>query len=446
MAGWHSDLDDIVGRENVVTDSSVLRSYLAVVNSDSIASSVQESDFVVARPRSTDEVVRIVRFAARNKVSLVARGAGTSREGAVLPVPRSVVVDFTSMSHVLSIDAENGLVVAEPGIALDILETRLNERGLSVGHGPDHASLGGSISTNSLGQGGSRFGDMRNFVADLEVVVGDGTVLHTGRSVWRNNTGYSLTQLMIGSEGTLGLITRVTLKAGPMPEATAKRMYAFQTGFESAVELAREIERAFLPDGNRADDEARNDGGVSTVRVTFKGKREVVDLQTRLCDELVTSRGGEVVPDEISKELVLRRGMKAFEIGVNPTDVRSVPEEPGLKFTDWRASLKKWKTLCAGRGIEYCGCQLNISYPGVITFYSAYPIDSPSKVQAYLRVMDEFYSFVIERGGSFSATHGVGNRMSKFMASQYPEEYLRAAREIKRLFDPLNIFNPEKMF
>ncbi len=435
----------VVGQQSLVTEPSVLRSYLAVINSDTIESPVRENDFVVVRPTSTDQVVGIVRFAAKNRIPLVPRGAGTGREGAALPAPRSVVVDFTSMSRILDIDVENGMVAAQPGVALDMLESRLNEHGLSIWHGPAHASLGGSIGTNSLGQGSSRYGDMRNFVADLEIVTGTGTVLHSGREVWRNNTGYSLTQLIIGSEGTLGLTTCVTLKAGPQPEAVATRMYAFQASLESVVELSRNIERAFLPDGNRVDDKARNDGQVSTIRVTFRGKREVVALQTNLCDKLATSRGGEVIPDNLADEYLRNRSAKAFQMSTRPTDVRAVPEEPSLKYADWRSGLEKWKGLCAKHRIEYRGCQLNISYPGVVTFYSAYPINDVERVRAYGRLINEFYHFVIERGGSFSATHGVGERLSGFMALQYSEEYLRLMREVKRSFDPLNIFNPQKI-
>jgi len=431
-----------VGKDSLVTDQSILHSYVEVVNSDNIGGNVRENDFVVARPRSTDEVARIVRFAARKKIPLIARGAGTSREGATLPLPKSVVVDFTTMSRILDVNVENGTVLAQPGIALDLLEEKLNERGLSVGHGPEHATLGGSIGTNSLGQGSSRFGDMRNFVADLEVVVGEGTVFHTGRAVWRNNTGYSLTQLFIGSEGTLGLITAVTLKAGARPESTQKRMYAFQSPLDHVVSVARGIEGAFLPDGNRVDDEARNDGEVSTIRVTFRGKREVVELQTKLCDEFVSARGGQVVPDDIAADLVQKRSAKGFEMGVRPTEARNVPEEPALRFSDWKSSLEKWKNLCERHEIDYHGCQLNISYPGVITFYSGYSTNRPEKVESYRLLMREFYSYVIERQGSFSATHGVGKRMSGFMSAQYSKEYLELMRRIKGVFDPLNIFNP----
>ncbi|MDE1852599.1 MAG: FAD-binding oxidoreductase [Thaumarchaeota archaeon] len=438
-------LKSIVGEGNVVAEPSVLRSYLEVVNDDNIGRRIRENEFAVVKPSSTSQVVELVRLAVKEKIAIIPRGAGTSREGAALPLGSAVVLDFSLMSRVLNIDEEDCLVVAEPGIPLEMLEVKLGEWGLRLGHGPDHATLGGAIATNSLGQRSSRHGDMRNFVADLEVVLGDGGVIHTGRSVWRNNTGYDLTQLFVGSEGTLGVITSATLRVGPKPEWTAKRMYAFEGSLEDAVGVAREVENAFQPVSNRADDHARNDGKVCTVRVSFEGKKEAAERQVRLCDDLIRKGGGEPVPDDFAEEFIRRRSVKAFEMGVRPKDERSVPEEPGIRFSDWKRSLEKWKGLCAERGITYAGCQLNVSYPGVVTFYSTYPTGRPELVEAYRELMEEFYSYVISIGGTFSATHGVGNRMNRFMAAQYPPRNLKLMAGLKDLFDPGHVLNPGKV-
>ena len=137
MTPWYQEVEEIVGADSMITSESILRSYLEVVNSDNMDSGITRGDFVVIRPKTTAEVVRIVKFASKNCVGLVPRGAGTSREGAVLPIDRSIILDFTEMSHISKIDAENGLVVAQPGIALDMLEARLNDHGLSIGHGPE---------------------------------------------------------------------------------------------------------------------------------------------------------------------------------------------------------------------------------------------------------------------------------------------------------------------
>ena len=445
LASWFGGLKKLVDAENLISAEPELVPYLDVVNRDTIDEIPSTRDFVVVKPSSTETVSQVVRFAARNKVAIVPRGASTGREGGTLPVRRSILLDFGLMSRVIDIDAENGLVTAEPGITLEALEARLNERGLSIGQGPGHASLGGSISTNSLGQRSSHFGDMRNVVADMEIVVKDGCVMHTGRAVWRNNAGYDLNQLFIGSEGTLGALTSVTLKASPKPELTLKRMYSFRESFKAAVGVAKDIERSYFPASNRVDDELRNQGKYSAVRVMFEGNKDAVELQASLCDEFVESSGGEVLPDSVAAVILKRRVAAAFAKGVRPTTTRVVAEEVGLKFTYWISCLARWKELCSRFGIEYGGCQLNMSYPGVVTFYSEYPLGGNGKAREYSRMTQEFYAFVIASGGSFSPTHGVGTRLRRYMHMQYSSGHVDLLLSVKKAFDPFNIFNPGKV-
>jgi len=442
---WFEGLRGMVGTQNLISNEQSLEPYLDVVNRDTLGVYPTSRDFVVVKPEDTAMVAKVVRFAAKNRTAIVARGAGTGREGGTLPVSRSIVLDFTLMSRIIGVDVVNGLVTAQPGITLEALETRLNERGLSIGQGPDHACLGGSISTNSLGQRSSHFGDMRNVVADLETVIGDGKVIHTGRPVWRNNTGYDLNQLLIGSEGTLGAVTAATLRTGPKPERSLLRMYLFKKPLKDVTEVARAIESSFFPMGNRVDDEKRNDSDFSSVRVMFEGKKEIVDLQSSLCDELAEQRGGKVVPNSVVAALVKRRRGSAFRKSLSATETRSVAEEVALKFSGWTHSLARWKELCKRYRIDYGGCQLNISYPGIVTFYAEYAIGGSRGAKAYGRLMQKFYAFVIANDGSFSSTHGVGIRLRDYMGAQYSKEYLDILLRVKRAFDPLNIFNPTKV-
>ncbi|MFI5419964.1 MAG: FAD-binding oxidoreductase, partial [Nitrososphaerales archaeon] len=283
------------------------------------------------------------------------------------------------------------------------------------------------------------------FVMNLEVVISDGLTLHTGRKVTRNNTGPSLTQLFIGAEGTLGVITEVTLRVGTKPSSTETRRYALNT-LDEAISVAYELERSLFPAINRVDDEPRGYDGKPMITVAFEGNSEVVNLLVSLADGLVEAKQGVSIPEAFADPFVQERRVKTFEMSVSPKFSRLVPEEPCINIRDSGFFSALWISLCKKFGITYEGTQFNISYPGIITYYASYPVSNPVATKSYHSMMHEFYSKIIEFGGSISATHGVGCRMREFVSTQFDSEYLLVLDKLKESFDPNNIFNPGKLY
>ena len=171
-------------------------------------------DYVV-RPKSTDEVSRIVRLAYENNIPVTARGAGTGLAGGAVPVKGGIVLDMSGMNRILEIDIDNIQVVVEPGIIQDALNEALKPYGFFFPPNPGSSAMctiGGMIAYNASGMRCVKYGTTRNYVRDLEVVLADGTVIHTGSKMLKSAAGYDLTQLIVGSEGTLGIVTKARLK------------------------------------------------------------------------------------------------------------------------------------------------------------------------------------------------------------------------------------------
>ena len=183
----------------------------------------------VVRPRSTADVVAVVEVARRTGTAIVARGSGTGLSGAALPTDGCIVVAFDQMAEILEIDLDNHVAVVQPGVTLAQLEEALAQSGFRypVQPGEHSGSLGGNVSTNAGGMRAVRDGVTRNHILGLELVLADGEVLRTGGKVVKSSSGYDLTQLVVGSEGTLALVTEVTVKLSPRLEHATTLVAAF---------------------------------------------------------------------------------------------------------------------------------------------------------------------------------------------------------------------------
>ena len=200
-------------------------------------------DYVV-RPKSVDEVSRIVRLAYENDIPVTARGAGTGLAGGAVPVRGGIVLDMSGMNRILEIDIDNIQVVVEPGIVQDALNEALKPYGFFFPPNPGSSAMctiGGMIAYNASGMRCVKYGTTRNYVRDLEVVLADGTIIHTGSKMLKSAAGYDLTQLIIGSEGTLGIVTKASLKIAPLPK-TRKLVIA---SFENAEIAGKAVVKTF---------------------------------------------------------------------------------------------------------------------------------------------------------------------------------------------------------
>ena len=227
MSDLLEQLRKAVGESNVVAGDAVHADY----THDETLGATPQTPLALVLPGSTDDVVEVLRCASEHGVPVIARGSGTGLSGAAIPVGDGILLAFDRMNHILEIDTENQVAVVGPGVTLEQLNEELAPLGLiyPVSPGEQTASLGGNVGTNAGGMRAVRYGVTRHHVLGLEAVLADGTVLRTGGKFVKSSSGYDLTQLLIGSEGTLAVTTEVTVKVQPRPTDSATVLVPFAT-------------------------------------------------------------------------------------------------------------------------------------------------------------------------------------------------------------------------
>jgi glycolate oxidase len=220
-------LADIVTSEQVLTGDAIGEEY----THDEALTVEPHDPQAVVRPATTEQVSRVLRLANEAGIPVTARGNGTGLSGACIPSRGGILLSFERMNRVLEIDTENHVAVVEPGVTLAELDEATREQGLiyPIFPGESSATLGGNVATNAGGMRAVKYGVTRHHVLGLEAVLADGQIIQTGGKLVKVSTGYDLTQLIIGSEGTLALVTRIILKLLPRPQHRSTLLIAFES-------------------------------------------------------------------------------------------------------------------------------------------------------------------------------------------------------------------------
>lgn len=408
----------------------------------------------VVKPRSTDEVCRVVQFANREKLSLVPFGGGSGLMGGALSIRPSVVVDLRDMNRILEIDAESRSARAQAGIVLEALDAGLNEKGLILGHDPwtvPVATLGGAISTNSVGYRAGLYGSMGEQVLGLEAVLPNGEVLRT-RGVSKHSAGLNLNALFIGGEGCFGIITEATIRVFPAPEARVIDGYVFscfEAGYRAVQEFfQRRLRPALLDFGD--DEDKQRPGAV--LYLAFEGNRDLMETERRLASAICAAHGARTL-DQVEAEQFWR---ERHEIGRRFANNRRQRRERGRDgvYRDWiHVALPASKALSfrerareivarRGVGLQESGLWVQ---PELFSMRLGAEDKPGFDAQRVLEeTVEELLSLVQQMGGSMEYTHGVGVKLAPLMAAEHGYG-LEVMRQIKKTLDPNNIMNPGKM-
>jgi D-lactate dehydrogenase (cytochrome) len=410
---------------------------------------------LVCFPQSTEEVSRIVQVSQRHRLPVVPFGAGTSLEGHVHAVRGGISIDLRQMNRILRVSPEDMDATVEAGVTRKQLQKRLESTGLTffIDPGAD-ATLGGMTATRASGTTAVKYGTMRENVLGLTVVLADGRVIHTGTRARKSSAGYDLTRLFVGSEGTLGVITEVTLRLHAQPEAVTAAICAFET-IEGAVTTV--IEAIQL--------------GVSVARIEFLDEYQVdaVNRYSHLSMALKPTLLFEF--HGVSQASVEEAARMAQELAA---------EHGGLGF-EWRSTLEERDKLWKARHDVYYATRALKPGSQVLTTDVCVPISRLAEcivatradldAGSFLAVMvghvgdgnfhvqclfdqdqrpevDAFAERLVRRalamGGTCSGEHGVGLGKMKYLKAEHGEA-LEVMRELKRMFDPENRMNPGKM-
>ncbi len=453
-------LKAIVGEQYVFVDEESLSKY-----AHDETENLHFPPEVVVKPRTTEEISRIMKLCNEAIIPVTPRGAGTGLAGSALAHKGGILLSTERLNSILKIDERNLQVTTEPGVITEVLMEEVKKVGLF--YPPDPSSrgscfIGGNIAANSGGPKAVKYGVVRDYALNLEVVLPSGEVIWTGANVLKNSTGYNLTHLIVGSEGTLGIVTKIVLRLIPLPKYDLLMLVPFRN-LEQAGEAVSEIFRAgFVPSGlelieidalqivsKMVDSSAvplTEDTEAHLIIEVDGNDVDVLMKEMEAISELLTKYDiGELYfADDAQQKAELwklrRRVAEAVKlVGYTIEEDTVVPraELPAL-IRGVKESGKQYNfnVVCYGHAGDG-NLHIRIHKEGTPNSYG------DAEMNKCLRAM---FELVYKLGGTISGEHGVGLIQKGYMNIVMKEANLRLMREIKRAFDPNNILNPGKIF
>ena len=408
--------------------------------------------------QSTEDVVAVVNLCNQHGVPLIAYGAGSSLEGHILAIEGGISLDMTQMNKIVVLHAEDQTVTVQAGLTRKQLNEQIRDSGLffPIDPGAD-ASLGGMSATRASGTNAVRYGTMRENVVSLTVVTAQGKVIRTSRRARKSSAGYDLTRLFVGSEGTLGIITEVTVKLYPQPEAVSAAVCNFPTVHEAVqcviqtIQLGVPVARVELMDANAVM--AGNRYAKLTLRETplllfeFHGSEASVKEQAQTVQELAKDCGGldfewAERPEDRNRLWTARHNAYFAGLQLRPgcrastTDV-CVPISRLAECIDEATRLLE-KASFPSTIVGHVG-------DGNFHVLMLLDPDSQEEWEESERLNHHLVTQAIEADGTCTGEHGIGLHKKQFMAHEHGEDVLDLMRSLKHAFDPNNILNPGKI-
>ena len=423
---------------------------------------IRRAPDVLVKAKSTAEVAEVMKFARRHRIPLTPRGQGTGLVGGAVPLSGGILLDLSGMNRILELDPVNLTVTVEPGVLLMELAKYTEDAGFLYPPDPGEktATIGGNISTNAGGMRAVKYGVTRDYVRSLEVVLPDGRIIEVGGKVAKNSSGYAIKDLFIGSEGTLGIVTRATLRLLPLPKCKTSLLVPFPDlvkaietvpkvicagSMPTAVEfMEREVIMAaeeYL--GRRFPDNSAD----AYLLLTFDGatKQEVEDACTSAAEAALAAGALDVfISDttERNESIWSARGAFLEAIKGSTTEMDEcdvvLPRSEVANFVRFTGELQK-KYRIRIRSFGHAG-------DGNLHIYVLRDDLAEAEWKKALdNVFDELYRHARTFGGQVSGEHGIGFAKKGYLADSLSPEVLRLMAGIKDLFDPDHLLNPGKV-
>jgi glycolate oxidase len=459
-AGLLSELDAVAGPDGVLTDADVTASYAR----DMMPLAPSGAPFAVVLPRDTAQVRAVVRVCAAHRTPIVPRGAGSGLSGAANAIDGCVVLALARMNEIIEVDPDNRLAVVEPGVVNLDLRHAVEKEGLFYPPDPssyDWCTIGGNLATNAGGLCCVKYGVTTDSVLGLEVVLASGELLRTGRRTVKGVAGYDLTRLFIGSEGTLGVITRATLALRPLPQAPATLAASFGTTAAAGRAVITIVREGIVPSLMEIMDRTairavQNFGHTELGAGAGAGSAALLICQS--------DAGGEAARRELSAIEQACKGAGAEF--VYATDDLA---EGRLLLAARRAVLPALETLGTWLTDDVCvprtkiaelieGCEriaqrvgLTIAVAGHAGDGNMHPTviydkSSADETRRAHQAFGEILEVGLGLGGTVTGEHGVGRIKQDWLAREIGPVGLDVHRRIKAALDPDNLFNPGSMF
>ncbi|MDB4324446.1 FAD-binding protein [Crocinitomicaceae bacterium] len=460
-----------ISEEHIYFFSELIGDRCSINSNDLIKYSHDETEdlsilpSVVLKPESTEEVSKIMRYCHSNKICVTPSGARTGLSGGAIPLFGGVALSLEKMAKIISIDENNLQVTTEPGVITQVLQEAVKEKGLF--YPPDPASkgscfIGGNVSENSGGPKAVKYGVTSDYVLNLEVVLPNGEIIWTGANVLKNATGYNLTQLMVGSEGTLGIITKIVLRLIPHPTTDLLLLVPFFSAEKACEAVSSIFKEGITPSGlefmerdaliwtqdflkDNSIDIADNHQAHLLIEVDGFNSEVLMEECTKIMNVLETYETGEILfaESQAQKDTLwkLRRSV-GEAVKANSVYKEEDTVVPRYQLPQLLSHLKRigeefgFKSICYGHAGDG-NLHINI-LKGELT-----NDQWDNEISKAIRLL---FEEVVKLGGTLSGEHGIGLVQKQYMDIAFDSMTLQLMKSIKHLFDEKGILNPGKIF
>ncbi|MEO6693640.1 MAG: FAD-linked oxidase C-terminal domain-containing protein [Ignavibacteria bacterium] len=452
------ELVNIVGSESVITDGENLKLY-----SKDFTENLSFNPEVIVKPSNTDQISLILKLANKYKIPVVPRGGGTGLSGGALTVYGGICLSMEKFKKIIEIDKENFQAIAEPGVITQVLQEECEK--FDLYYPPDPSSKGSSFLGGNLAEcaGGPRavkYGVTKDYILGLEFVTATGEIINSGARVLKNVSGYNLTQLMIGSEGTLGVITKIIIKLIPLPKFKKVMLVAFNNIEDCAKTVAKIFQHGITPSAlelmensamqaaeNQLSKKFPNGDAAAQLLIEVDGNyEESLDKDIEAIAAIVTDNGAyDILLAEDSQKMnelwALRRC-----IGEAVKSISEYKEEdtvvPRSKIPELIKGVKEISeqygitTICYGHAGDG-NVHVNILKD---------KLDDESWEKNLETAIRKIFTLTVSLGGTISGEHGIGYSQKNYLPIALGIEEIALMKNIKSTFDPNNIMNPGKIF
>lgn len=451
---------DIVGAENAL--NSNLDRFGYYYDSSFVPLFPPKLPDLVVRPLTTEEVAAVMKIANECKIPVTARGAASGRTGGSIPLKGGIVLSLDRMTKVIELDEQNMMITVEAGVRTGDIYNLCAKKGLF--YPPDPASfkfstIGGNVAEDAGGMRAVKYGVTHNYVMGLEVVLADGRIINTGGKAIKNVTGYNLTQLMVGSEGTLGIVTKVILRLIPMPKLRTTLRLMFPSLDDACATIHRMLQSGVVPasaelmdrtcleaitrhrqmsfpenamacvvtevDGNEDYEIKKQVNQITAIANDFHAIEVLAAKTEQEADELWSVRRilspavGALAPDRVSEDISVPRN----EFPEIVRQIKKITDSYNLHFAVYGH---------AGDG--------NL-HPSILC-----DMADPEQAPVVHKAVDEMFAATLALGGTLSGEHGIGITKQQYIADALGEAGVAVLKSIKQALDPKGILNPGKIW
>ena len=455
------ELKLVFDRNFIFTESEILNEY-----SHDETENLSFPPEVLLKPGCKEEVSAIMKFAFENNIPVTPIGARTGLSGGALSIHGGIGLSMERFNKIISIDEDNLQLIVEPGVITQELQEEVAKKGLY--YAPDPASrgtcfIGGNIAENSGGPRAVKYGVTKDFVLNLEVVLPNGEVIQTGADTLKNSTGYNLTQLMVGSEGTLGIVTKATLKLLPLPKLNKLILVSFNSALDACAAVSSIFKAGIIPSSMEFMERFAVDWTIKYIddahltmkddvealllievdgnneELLFEDIQKIVEVvEAHNCDEDILFAEDEAQKDQLW--FIRRRIGEAVKVNSIYKEEDTVV--PRFLLPDLLKGVKEigdkygFQSVCYGHAGDG-NLHVNI-IKGNLT-QEQWDNELPIAIR-------EIFELTVSLGGTISGEHGIGLVQKSYMDIPFKSVELDLMRRIKNVFDPKNILNPGKIF